>query len=140
MVVKRHRHGGELYYVIEQSDGTLAHLPAWMTRCEAADLPDRSPPRLALAALQDLRRLLDQVLSSSASQSQRGGDHAQGSTTATGSVCQPGSGTGLPLPDANDRCMDGREMIRLRPSHTVMFFAFTRLFAALTSTFFAVMW
>jgi hypothetical protein len=67
MLVKRHHHGGELYYVIEQPDGTLVHLPAWMTRAEAARLPDHSPPRLALAALHDLRRLLDQVLSSSAS-------------------------------------------------------------------------
>ena len=103
MVVKRHRHGGELYYVIEQPDGTLAHLPVWMTRCEAADLPDHSPPRLALAALHDLRRLLDQVLSSSASQSQRGGDHAQGSTAATGSVCQPGSGAGSSPDDGSGK-------------------------------------
>lgn len=97
MLVKRHRHSDELYYVIEQPDGTLAHLPAWMTRCEAAELPDHSPPRLALAALHDLRRLLDQILSSSASQSLRGGDHAQGSTAATGSVCQPGGGAGRSL-------------------------------------------
>ena len=95
MLVKRHRHGDRAaYYVIEQPDGTLVHLPAWMTRSEAAELPDHSPPRLALTALHDLRRLLDQVVSSSASQSLRGDNHAQGSTVATGSVCQYGGEPG----------------------------------------------
>jgi hypothetical protein len=54
-VVRRLQHGGSSHFVIEQSDGTRALLPAWMTEPWAAQVTIVERPRLPLEALYALR-------------------------------------------------------------------------------------
>ena len=53
--------------MVEQPDGTLAHLPAWMTSPAAAALPLVDTPRLPVACLRELRNILDPEVTSSPS-------------------------------------------------------------------------
>lgn len=53
--------------MVEQPDGTLAHLPAWMTSPAAATPPLVDTPRLPVACLRELRNILDLEVTSSLS-------------------------------------------------------------------------
>jgi hypothetical protein len=55
LIVRRLQYGGSSHFVIEQSDGTQALLPAWMTAPWAAQLAIIERPRLLLEALHVLR-------------------------------------------------------------------------------------
>ena len=63
--------------MIEQPDGTLAHLPAWMTLPTAAALPVVDTPRLPIACLRELRSILDLEVTSSPSSSPSRGDELE---------------------------------------------------------------
>jgi hypothetical protein len=54
-ILRRQRFQGADVFVIEQSDGTLAHIPCWMMRGDAMYLDVQPHPRLSLASLRDLR-------------------------------------------------------------------------------------
>jgi hypothetical protein len=73
-------------FIVEQRDGTLAHLPVWMAEPEAARCRIVSQPRIALAALLDLRRLADAALSSAAAEAPNGEIHERGETKAAESL------------------------------------------------------
>ena len=74
------------FLIIQQPDGTRAHVPQWMTQPEAGHMPMHSPPRLSLSSLRELRLVLDAVLSSSnAVQPQGGADEA---TSTAGTVAR----------------------------------------------------
>ena len=64
------QHGGSRHFVIEQSDGTRALLPAWMTEPWAAELAIIERPRLPLEALHALRSTI-----TSPTESQKNGVH-----------------------------------------------------------------
>lgn len=66
LVVGCRHHGGEAYFILEQPDGSRALIPAWMANPQAVELETVAVPRIGLAALNDLRRLLDSLLSSCA--------------------------------------------------------------------------
>ena len=51
-----------MIYVIRQPDGTLAQIPTWMCFPDAAAMTVTDRPRVALAALRDLRSLLDTLI------------------------------------------------------------------------------
>jgi hypothetical protein len=69
------RSGAGLFLIVPRPNGRVLAIPSWMTESWAGDLPTCTLPSLALAALQDLRRLLDDVLSSPPAQSVGDGDH-----------------------------------------------------------------
>ena len=64
VVTGRTRRGNELVLIIRQPDGTLAHIPVWMTRECAAGLVIGETVRLSLAGLRTLRLELDRCLGS----------------------------------------------------------------------------
>ncbi len=55
----RRRHGDEVALIIHQPDGTLAHLPLWMTSHQAAEMTITEDLRLSLATLRELGLELD---------------------------------------------------------------------------------
>jgi hypothetical protein len=57
------RHGEEVALIIRQPDGTMAHLPVWMTEDRAEAMMVTESPRLPLAHLRELRLELDACLS-----------------------------------------------------------------------------
>jgi hypothetical protein len=57
------RHGEEVALIIRQPDGTMAHLPVWMTEDHAEAMMVTESPRLPLAHLRELRLELDACLS-----------------------------------------------------------------------------
>lgn len=82
-VVRQHGFRGERTYVVQQRDGTLTHLPVWMTEEAAAELNIVSHPRLPRETWMELRRITDAALSSPVSQAQRGGGGERNKTAAT---------------------------------------------------------
>lgn len=61
-VAGRNRRGDEVSLTIRQPDGTLAHLPIWMTEDQAEAMMMTERPRLPLAYLHELRLELDACL------------------------------------------------------------------------------
>src|SRR5690606_2136665 len=57
------REGPERVLIVRLADGLPFYLPAWMTQPDAAQLEIRTPPRLSIAALGDLQRVLKSILS-----------------------------------------------------------------------------
>ena len=90
LVVGTKRHAGEEHLLLEQRDNTKAYIPAWMTDPARAKAEPVAEPRIDLAALEDLRRLLDSTLSSprfcSAGATAKGGKRNAGQQAAKGSV------------------------------------------------------
>ena len=82
LVIRQHSYRGETAYIVEQRDGTLTHLPIWMSDPESAKLDIVSDPHPSLEALLELRRVLDAVVSSPSSDAQSGGDSARKETAA----------------------------------------------------------
>jgi hypothetical protein len=60
---KRYKH--EEHFLVEAPDGAKAYIPAWMTQRAWATSELVSLPCIELAALENLRRLLDNLVSSS---------------------------------------------------------------------------
>ena len=56
------RHGEEVALIIRQPDGTMAHLPVWMTEDRAEAMMVTERPRLPLVHLRELRLELDACL------------------------------------------------------------------------------
>ncbi len=82
---RRRVHGGDCY-LIEQPDHTLTYLPVWMTEAPWREVAIRSAPRLPLARLEELQRLVLAAVSSLGSTSCDGGTpHAATRTVRTGS-------------------------------------------------------
>src|SRR5690349_24942424 len=78
--------------VVQQPDGTLAQVPAWMTTAAAGNAVIRQEPRLPLGVLRELRLGVDAALSL-LSERDNGGRHGtSGSTRATGTVPDHGAG------------------------------------------------
>src|SRR5215471_11806331 len=63
--------------VVNHSDGSLSHIPEWMTRPEAAEFSPRDRVVMPVRNLRDLRSTLDVLLSSFSSDSVDGGGHAK---------------------------------------------------------------
>lgn len=63
-ILRRHHFGGTQVFVIEQNDGTLAHIPCWMFDQDAGELALQPYPRLSLAVLRDLRIEVSSLLES----------------------------------------------------------------------------
>jgi hypothetical protein len=74
IVTGRKRHGDEVALIVRQPDGTLAHLPIWMTEDRAAAMTVTKTPRLTLECLRDLRLELDAWQSLLRDDSRREGD------------------------------------------------------------------
>jgi len=55
-------HGLTTVVIVDQPDGVSAHVPEWMVHPEAAQLCLRSPPRLPLSCLRELRDVLGVML------------------------------------------------------------------------------
>ncbi len=53
------RFGDEIYFVIARPNASPFQVPVWMTDPSAAEMKLREAPRFDVAALRDLRRLLD---------------------------------------------------------------------------------
>ncbi|MFZ0255113.1 MAG: Tn3 family transposase [Gammaproteobacteria bacterium] len=70
------------HVLLEQRDGTKAYLPGWMIKPAVAHLKPVVIPRIDVVALEDLRRLLDHLLSSLAFRS--AGNTARGGKDDTG--------------------------------------------------------
>ncbi|MEM5292544.1 DUF5372 family protein, partial [Paraburkholderia sabiae] len=64
---------GESYLTIRQPDGTLTHLPPWMTDEDAARMSVVVQPELPHAVLIELLRLVDTALSCFAAVTPEGG-------------------------------------------------------------------
>jgi hypothetical protein len=65
-IVGTKRHPDEEHLLLEQPDGTKAYIPARMIDPAWANVEPEVMPRLEVAALEDLRRLLDNIVSSPA--------------------------------------------------------------------------
>ena len=66
----RGTHGGEPRLVLRDVGPRSAEIPEWMTKPAAAALSIHAPPRLSLDCLQDLRGVLDVILSVADDESQ----------------------------------------------------------------------
>jgi hypothetical protein len=64
-VIGWNRFGDEVYFVLARPNASPFQVPIWMTKPEAAAMTVRTLPRIDVAALRDLRRLLDATRSSS---------------------------------------------------------------------------
>jgi hypothetical protein len=62
ILVRRHHFQGVEVFVIQQGDGTLAHIPCWMMREEAERFALQPQPRIPLDTLRDLRIEIDALL------------------------------------------------------------------------------
>jgi len=102
IVVGRSRRGEEVALTIRQPDGTLAHLPIWMTQDRAAAMSVTKFPRLSLAGLRELRLELDACLSSLRDESRREGDEHAPSAIQT-SPSRPLRGEGATESDRSRR-------------------------------------
>jgi len=58
-VIGWNRFGDEIYFVIARPNTSPLQVPVWMTDPSAAEMKLREAPRFDVAALRDLRRLLD---------------------------------------------------------------------------------
>jgi hypothetical protein len=106
-VTGRNTYAGMAVLIVHQPDGTLAHVPEWMARPEAAALGLFSPPRLPLRCLNDLRSIVDATLSSLCSSSACGGGDGRTATPtatreATGSVSTGATGSGAERDDTGE--------------------------------------
>ena len=72
-VTRRNVHRGIATLIICQPDGTIGHIPEWMTRPEAASFSLRDPPAISVQCLRDL---LDGILSLLPDDSISRGSHA----------------------------------------------------------------
>jgi hypothetical protein len=63
-VIGWNRFGDTIYFVLERQNGSPFQIPVWMTEPSAAGMTLRGSPRIDLAALRSLRRLLDATLPS----------------------------------------------------------------------------
>jgi hypothetical protein len=81
IVTSRNRRGNEVAVTIRQPDGTLAHLPIWMTEGSAEAMAVTEIPLLPLAHLRELRLELDTCLSLLRGDSRREGDKHDTSAT-----------------------------------------------------------
>src|SRR6266705_6440913 len=89
VALRRLIHGNRPHFVIEQPDGCCVLLPACMTESYAATLPMVAVPRLALAALRELRRLVQLVSSLPFSETTRmGGGDGETATARTRAAAQ----------------------------------------------------
>ncbi|MBE0455662.1 MAG: hypothetical protein IBX58_18695 [Roseovarius sp.] len=61
-MVARSRHGGASHLTIVQCDGTLAKIPAWMTEERSGAAAVVRNPVLSVAALLEVRAMLDRPL------------------------------------------------------------------------------
>jgi hypothetical protein len=89
-------HGPTTVVIVHQPDGVSAHVPEWMIHAEAAQLCLRSPPRLPLTCLRELRDVLGVILTAleSASDSIAGDTDAIANDATTDSLsAQPISTT-----------------------------------------------
>ncbi len=64
LIIGSKRHKEEKHLLLEERDGTKAYIPAWMTHPALAGVEAVDIPRIELTALENLRRLLDNLLSS----------------------------------------------------------------------------
>jgi hypothetical protein len=101
IVIRCWRHRDGLYVVVEQPDGTLMQLPAWMLAAGAADGPIVESPRLPLAALAGLRRLIGDGLASASPPTVRGDEDGRFSDTPARPVPAAGPTTESDLSDAS---------------------------------------
>jgi hypothetical protein len=58
-VIGWNRFGDDIYLVLARAEASPFQVPVWMTATEAAAMTVRATPRIELAALRSLRRLLD---------------------------------------------------------------------------------
>src|ERR1700704_328083 len=95
LAFRRLVHGNRLHFVIEQPGGCRVLLPAWMAESPAGILPMVAVPRLSLAALRELRGLVDaQRLSSSPSSGTTrmgGGDDGTATARTMATARSPGA-------------------------------------------------
>jgi len=87
-VIGWNRFGDKIYFVLERPNGSPFQIPVWMTEPSAAAMTLRESPRIDLAALRSLRRLLDATLPSLEARSliDREGDDENDARTPTESV------------------------------------------------------
>ena len=93
-VVARAVHGGVSHLTIVQGDGTLAKIPAWMTEKAAGTASIVEFPALSIAALFEVRAVLESSLGSGDEEStpDSGGEHDSTPPPSTASVrCPPHS-------------------------------------------------
>ena len=93
-VVARSSHGGVAELTIVQCDGTLAKVPAWMTEERAREAVVVRDPALPVAALLEVRAMLDRSLSLLGGESSpdSGGENESDQSSSTASVrCHPRS-------------------------------------------------
>ena len=86
IVTSRIRRGNDVAVTIRQPDGTLAHLPIWMTEDSAEAMAVTEIPRLPLAHLRELRLELDTCLSLLHDDSRREGDKHDASATKSAPI------------------------------------------------------
>src|SRR5208282_6884188 len=113
LLVRHHRFQGAEVFVIQQSDGTLAHIPSWMMREDSEHLELRSQPRIPLDTFRNLRIEIDTLLDLLRSDSKTGeaSDEAHAARTASGLIRERRTADRLAPrsdgPDASDRdCAD----------------------------------
>ena len=93
-MVAQSSQGGAAHLTIVQSDGTLAKIPAWMTKEGSADAVISRDPTLLAAALLEVRAMLDRSvrLQDGESPPDSGGENDSDQSSSTASVrCHPGS-------------------------------------------------
>lgn len=79
-------HAGIASYVVTLVDGTKAALPVWMTEASAArDATIRESGVVSLAALKDLRALVDEISAGWAGSAASATDHTEPPTSGDGS-------------------------------------------------------
>jgi len=103
-VVGSKRHAGADHLVVRQPDRTLALLPAWMTKPEAASHQLVLRPRLPIDRLCDLRALVEALLASSRRESSRrkGAGREERTTQPKGSVRGQDDGFGVAARSASE--------------------------------------
>jgi hypothetical protein len=82
--------------VVEQPDGTLTHVPEWMTAPAAAGASIRDTPRFPLGVLQELRLATDAALSLLRQRGNGGRHETSQSDRATGPVHADAAGNRPP--------------------------------------------
>ena len=99
-----------LVFMVPRPNGRFLAIPSWMTETWAADLPICASPCVSLGALQDLRRLLDDVLPSLAAPSAEGDGDDYSNATPTTDLVRIGTGSaGAPDTSAHNGDDDGGE-------------------------------
>jgi len=86
---RRHRFPEQTVLIVERPDGSIVHVPEWMTLPEAGEIELEDQPRLSLQALCDLRVLVDAFLVA-LSTSTKGECDGTVSGAAAGELVSPG--------------------------------------------------